>query len=129
MVMIGEFEIDPESIEEAPLPTAKENLVLEVTKAERKVAPNSGNNYISLTLTSVEHPGSVIFQSYFLTAKSLSQRSSVISWKKFLEKSGLPYTTTVAELVGFRFVGELKHVGSGDEARAELASVVGPVEN
>lgn len=123
--LIGEFDVDPSTITEAPLPPAKEPLTLSIRQAERRVAPQSGNSFISLTLDAVDFPGSVVFQSYFLTAKALAARSSAISFKKFLEKVGLPFTTTVADLPNFRFKAILKHKGLGDEATAELDSVVG----
>jgi hypothetical protein len=125
-IQIGEFSIDPESIVDTPLVPAKQELVLEVREAQRKTAPKSGNDYIALQLDAVDFPGNVIFQSYFLTAKALGQRSSVISWKKFLDKTQLPFTTRVADLNNFRFKAVLKHVGFGDEAKAELEAVVGP---
>ena len=125
-VVIGEFTIDPDTIQETPLAPAKQELVFEVKEASRKTAPKSGNDYIALQLDTVDFPGNIIFQSYFLTAKALGQRSSVISWKKFLDKTGLPFSTRVGDLNGFRFKGILKRTGTGDEARAELESVVGP---
>lgn len=126
-IQIGEFSIDPESIVDTPLVPAKTEIVLEVKDAQRKTAPKSGNDYIALQLEAVDFPGNVIFQSYFLTAKALSQRSSAISWKKFLDKTKLPFTTKVTDLNNFRFRGVLKHEGIGEEAQAKLESVVGAV--
>ena len=123
--LVGEFDIDPSTITEAPLPPAKQEIVLQIRTAERKVAPQSGNSYIALTLDPVDFPGAVVFQSYFLSAKALAARSSAISFKKFLEKVNLPFTTTVGDLPNFRFKAILKHKGLGDEAQAEVDSVVG----
>lgn len=125
MTFIGEFDVDPSTIVEAPLPPAKQEVVLQIREAKRAVAPQSGNSYLAFILDVVDFPGSVVFQSYFLTSKALAARSSAISYKKFLEKVNLPFTTKVADLPNFRFRGILKHKGLGDEATAELDSVVG----
>lgn len=125
MTMIGEFEIDPTTIVESPLLPKDQELVFQIKDAARKTAPNSGNTYISFIAEAVDFPGGQIYVSYFLTAKALSDRRSGVSWKKFLDKVGLSYSTQAQDLNNFRFKGVLKHVGQGEEARAELEKVVG----
>jgi len=126
-VFVGEFPVDPDTIVDSPLAPAKQELELKVEKAERKTAETTGNVFISLTIAVVDFPGNSLWQGYFLTSKAIAARSSVISWKKFLDKVKLPYSTSASELVNLKFIGTLKHEGSGDEAQLKLESVVGPV--
>ena len=123
-ILIGEFELDPELIEETPLPPKGENILFEITSAKRGVAPTSGNAYISMELKFVENPAQKLFHTYFLSSKALAARSSGFSWKKFLDKMNLPYTTTAADLAGLRFVAVLRHKGAGDEAEAVIDRII-----
>ncbi len=125
---IGEFNVDPESILEAELPPKGIPLVLSVDTAERKVAPKSGNTYISTTLSVVDYPGAKIFQSWFLTPNALAQKSARISWKKFLLATQQGFETRAQDLVQTRFVGVLRHTGEGDEAKAEIDRITGPAQ-
>src|SRR3990167_7172262 len=113
MALIGEFEVDPSTIEEEQLLEKGKEHTLVVEKAERKVGKESGDPYINLFVASVDQPGTKFFQVYGLSAKALSKKSSGISFKKFLDKLALPYTTTVADLVGMRFVATVRHQGQG----------------
>lgn len=123
---IGEFEVDPSTVTEAPLPPKGENVVVLVEKAERKIGQESGSPFISLQLALPDFPGGKIFHSYFpASAKALAARSSAISWKKFLDKLGLPYTTQAKDLENLRFIAQLRHKGQGDEAEAVIDKVVG----
>lgn len=123
-VFIGEFPVDPDTIQEAQLPEKGVDTLLQIDKAERRVGKESGNPYINLEISVVDHPGSKLFHMFGLSSKALSNRSSGISWKKFLDKTGLPHTTVAAELANFRFIAKLRHKGSGDEAEAQLDTVV-----
>lgn len=132
--VIGEFPVDPDTIQERPLIPAKAEALFLVKQADRRETkgldkdgnPTDKKVYINLTLEAVDYPGNIVFQRYFRTAAAMEQKSSVISWKKFLDKVKLPYTTTVDDLVNFRFRAIPKHVGTGDEAKVELESIVGP---
>lgn len=128
MPFIGEFEVDPSTIVEEPLLDKTTEHAFLVEKAERRVGKESGNPYINLQLKVVNTPGTVLFHVYGLSAKALSNKSSGISFKKFLDKLGLPYTTTVADLTGLRFTAKVRHQGSGDEAEARIDSVTGRTE-
>lgn len=122
---IGEFEIDPATIvEEALLEKGKEHTFV-IEKAERKIGKESGEPYINLFVQAVDQPSTKFFQVYGLSAKALSKKSSGISFKKFLDKLSLPYHTTVADLVGVRFVATVRHQGQGDEAEQRIDSVKG----
>jgi hypothetical protein len=128
MPSIGEFEIDPTTIQEEQLLEKNVEHVLLIDKAERKIGKESGNPYINLFIKSVDHPGTTFFQVYGLSAAALSKKSSGISFKKFLDKLALPYTTKVEELVGLRFVATVRHQGQGDEAEVRLDSIKGRAE-
>ena len=123
--LIGEFEVDPSAIVDTPLPPKGENTVILIDKAERRVAPESGNSYITMQISFPDTPGYKIFHSYFLTPAALGARTSAISWKKFLDKTGLPYTTQAQELVNQRFVVLLRHKGKDDEAEAVIDKIIG----
>ena len=125
MALIGEFEVDPSTIEEEQLLEKGKEHVLLIEKAERKIGKDSGNPYINLFVSSVDQPGTKFFQIYGLSSAALSKKSSGISFKKFLDKLALPYTTTVADLVGIRFVATVRHEGQGDEATVRIDSVKG----
>ena len=124
-VFIGEFPVDPETIVEAALPEKGVNTLLQIDKAERRIGKESGNPYINLEVSLPEQPqAGKLFHMYGLTAKALSNRSSGISWKKFLRQVSLPDTTKAVELQGFRFVATLRHKGAGDEAEAAIDRVI-----
>ena len=122
---IGEFEVDPSTIEEEQLLAKDQEHVFLVEKAERKIGKESGEPYINLFVQAVDQPSTKFFHVYGLSTKALSKKSSGISFKKFLEKLALPYTTTVADLVGLRFVATVRHQGTGDEAEQKIQSVKG----
>ena len=73
-MIVGEVEVDPESIVEAELPPKGIPLVLSVETAERKVAPKTNNTYISTKINVVDYPGATLYQSWFLTPNALAQR-------------------------------------------------------
>lgn len=124
-VYIGEFPVDPSTIVEAALPEKGVKTLLKIDKAERRVGKESGNPYINFELSLPENPeAGKLFHMYGLSAKALSNRSSGISWKKFLDKVNLPHTTTASELAGFQFIATLRHKGQGDEAEAQIDSIV-----
>jgi len=126
--VVGEFDVDPSTIEETQLAPKDVRLVFEIRKSERKTAPSTGNAFIQVDLTVPDIANSLIVNNFFMTSKALSSRSSAVSYKKFLEKVGLPLTTTSTELTGFRFIGTLKHEGKGEDAQARLQEAVGPVQ-
>lgn len=123
--LIGEFEVDPSAIQETPLAPKGENVRLNIVKAERKISKEN-TPYINLQITAVDYPGNTFFNVYSMSAKALGSRKSSFSWKRFLDKLGLPYTTTAAEIQGLTFVGQLKHTGPDDEKEIGLDKVVGP---
>lgn len=125
MALIGEFEVDPSTIEEEALLEKGKEHTLVIETAERKVGKESGSPYINMFVASVDQPGTKFFQVYGLSAKALSKKSSGISFKKFLDKLALPYTTLVDDLVGVRFVATVRHQGQGDEAEQRIDSVKG----
>ena len=126
--MIGEFEIDPGTIVEEPLLDKTQEHVFEIKKSERKVGKDSGKPYINLDLVPVDAPSKHVFHVYGLSAEALSKKSSGISFKKFLDKLALPYTTTAQDLVGIRFKAKVKYQGAGDEAEEKIDSVIGRAE-
>lgn len=125
MALIGEFEVDPSTIEEEQLLEKGVEHTFVIETAERKIGKDSGNAYLNLFVASVDRPGTKFFQVYGLSAKALSKKSSGISYKKFLDKLSLPYTTLAADLVGVRFVATVRHQGTGDEAEMRIDSVKG----
>lgn len=107
-VSIGEFEVDPESIPDAPETPLATDTVFEVATAERKesVTPEGRKSVrISLRAFVPELPGS---QSVFATLWVTEQYKGKAhkSYAQFLKTVKLPYTTSAADLKGFRFVGK-----------------------
>jgi hypothetical protein len=125
MPLIGEFDVDPSTIVEEQLLEKSVEHTFVIETAERKIGKESGNPYINLFVQAVDRPGTKFFHVYGLSAKALEKKSSGISFKKFLDKLALPYTTTVGDLVGMRFVATVRHQGQGDEAELKLESVKG----
>lgn len=134
-VYIGDFEIDPETIQVSKLPV-REEIVFEVKKSDRKsynVKDEDGHetgktaSYNALQLSLPDFPGNVLFHSYFTNSRALSDRRASRSWKLFLDKVGLPYSATAADnkLAGLRFIGTL--VPKGDEDY-QLDKVIGPAQ-
>ena len=128
MPFIGEFEIDPESIVDAELPALKTNILFEVKESKRE-QKEGGNPYIQLELVSVDNPAQTVTHFFSpQSAKAIADRRSTVSWKKFLDRLQLPYSTSAADLAGKRFVATVKHVGPKGEEQAKLESVVGTGE-
>ncbi len=136
--MIGEFEVDPETIHEEPLLEKGKEFIFLVGKSERvevteerKAKAAEGKEiypYINVELKAVDVPGKTIFHIFSFSPKALANRSSAFSYKKFLEKTGLPYTTLASDLRDLRLVAAVKHEGKGDEARERIESFKGRAE-
>jgi hypothetical protein len=106
-IQIGEFEIDPEQIPDAPETPLGVDTIFEVASAERKVTENEGKKSVRISLRAFvpELPGS---QSVFATLWVTEQYKGKAhkSFAQFLKTVKLPYTTAAADLKGFRFVGK-----------------------
>src|SRR5689334_1841160 len=106
-VQVGEFEIDPESIPEAPETPLGEAVVFEVASAERKETINEGKKSVRISLRAFvpELPGSQsVFATLWVTEQYKGKPHK--SFAQFLKAVKLPYTTSAADLKGFRFVGK-----------------------
>jgi hypothetical protein len=109
MVFVGEFEVDPESIPEAPDLPEKQSIVLEVATAERKekIDDNGRKSVrISARFVSVDLLGAPsAFATLWVTEQYRGKPHR--SFAQFLRTTGLPYTTQASDLKGLRVVGQV----------------------
>lgn len=106
-VQIGEFEIDPEQIPDAPETPLGVDTVFEVASAERKETVNEGKKSVRISLRAYapDLPGSSsVFATLWVTEQYKGKPHR--SFAQFLKTVKLPYTTSAADLKGFRFVGK-----------------------
>jgi hypothetical protein len=131
---IGDFELPLDAVVTSVLPVGKDVLI-EIKKSERKTykvkdkdtKEETGEEraYFNFQMSLPDHPGETVFHKFFPTAKNLASRDNTRSYKLFLDKLGLPYTTHPANnaMAGIRFIAVLKE----DKTRGEyvLASIKG----
>lgn len=130
---VGDFELPLDAVVTSTLPVATD-IVFEIKKSERKEYDVKDENkqptgkkaaYFNFQLAAVDFPGEMVFHKFFPTAKNLASRDASRSYKLFLDKLELPYTTHPADnaMAGIRFVGHVRE----DKVRGEyiISQIVG----
>lgn len=107
---IGEFDVNPDDIPEAPQIPEGTNVLLEVIKAERKEKEGEDGRKsvrISIQAKAPDYPGSgLAFATLWVTEQFRGKPHR--SYAQFLVKTGTALSTTAPQLVGVRFVGKVK---------------------
>ena len=109
-LFIGEFDVNPEDIPEAPQIPEGTNVLLEVVKAERKEKTGDDGRrmvWINVQAKAPDYIGSShAFATLWITEKFRGKPHR--SFAQFLLKTDTPLSTTAGALVVKRFIGKVK---------------------